>query len=155
MLFAIAKSHLFFSLFSLISSLEKSREKIQRKEKSEKRRGKSTKRKSRLCDFSFWWPLRDFAVSHKWEPSAIFRKRNANYLVKLYFRYKQSTLQCFKVYILRLARWVWVRLESKTEKKQYISYCLFSGDPYETRTRVTAVKGRCLDRLTKGPYWIL
>ena len=30
---------------------------------------------------------------------------------------------------------------------------LFSGDPYETRTRVTAVKGRCLDRLTKGPYF--
>ena len=26
------------------------------------------------------------------------------------------------------------------------------GDPYETRTRVTAVKGRCLNRLTKGPY---
>ena len=27
------------------------------------------------------------------------------------------------------------------------------GDPYETRTRVTAVKGRCLNRLTKGPYF--
>ena len=26
------------------------------------------------------------------------------------------------------------------------------GDPYEIRTRVTAVKGRCLNRLTKGPY---
>ena len=38
------------------------------------------------------------------------------------------------------------------EKKQYETYCLFSGDPYETRTRVTAVKGRCLNRLTKGPY---
>ena len=25
------------------------------------------------------------------------------------------------------------------------------GDPYENRTRVTAVKGRCLDRLTNGP----
>src|SRR5690625_1848246 len=26
------------------------------------------------------------------------------------------------------------------------------GDPYGTRTRVTAVKGRCLNRLTMGPY---
>ena len=26
-----------------------------------------------------------------------------------------------------------------------------NGDPYGTRTRVTAVKGRCLNRLTKGP----
>ena len=26
------------------------------------------------------------------------------------------------------------------------------GDPDETRTRVTAVKGRCLNRLTTGPY---
>ena len=25
-------------------------------------------------------------------------------------------------------------------------------DPYGNRTRVTAVKGRCLNRLTKGPY---
>ena len=27
------------------------------------------------------------------------------------------------------------------------------GDPYGIRTRVTAVKGRCLNRLTKGPYY--
>ena len=27
----------------------------------------------------------------------------------------------------------------------------FVGDPDENRTRVTAVKGRCLDRLTTGP----
>ena len=26
------------------------------------------------------------------------------------------------------------------------------GDPDENRTRVTAVKGRCLSRLTTGPY---
>ena len=26
------------------------------------------------------------------------------------------------------------------------------GDPYGIRTRVTAVKGRCLNRLTKGPF---
>jgi hypothetical protein len=27
-----------------------------------------------------------------------------------------------------------------------------SHDPYGTRTRVTSVKGRCLNHLTKGPY---
>jgi hypothetical protein len=27
-----------------------------------------------------------------------------------------------------------------------------NGDPYGIRTRVTAVKGRCLNRLTNGPY---
>ncbi len=29
--------------------------------------------------------------------------------------------------------------------------CFFLYDPYGIRTRVTAVKGRCLNRLTKGP----
>ena len=29
-----------------------------------------------------------------------------------------------------------------------------SGDPDENRTRVTAVKGRCLNRLTTGPYMV-
>ncbi len=28
----------------------------------------------------------------------------------------------------------------------------FTGDPTGNRTRVTAVKGRCLNRLTMGPY---
>ena len=28
------------------------------------------------------------------------------------------------------------------------------GDPYGNRTHVTAVKGRCLNRLTNGPYEI-
>ena len=28
-------------------------------------------------------------------------------------------------------------------------------DPYGTRTRVTAVKGRCLNRLTNGPNMII
>ena len=32
---------------------------------------------------------------------------------------------------------------------------LQNGDPYGIRTRVTAVKGRCLNRLTKGPDEIL
>ena len=30
--------------------------------------------------------------------------------------------------------------------------CPRRGDPYENRTRDTAVKGRCLNRLTNGPY---
>ena len=29
--------------------------------------------------------------------------------------------------------------------------CFFFGDPYGTRTHVTAVKGRCLNLLTNGP----
>ena len=32
----------------------------------------------------------------------------------------------------------------------YKAYVL-NGDPYGIRTRVTAVKGRCLNHLTKGP----
>ena len=28
------------------------------------------------------------------------------------------------------------------------------GDPYENRTRVAAVKGRCLNLLTKGPQMV-
>ena len=28
------------------------------------------------------------------------------------------------------------------------------GDPYGTRTRVTSVKGRCLNHLTKGPKYM-
>jgi hypothetical protein len=30
---------------------------------------------------------------------------------------------------------------------------LRNGDPYGIRTRVTAVKGRCLNRLTNGPFY--
>jgi hypothetical protein len=30
---------------------------------------------------------------------------------------------------------------------------VFLNDPYGIRTRVTAVKGRCLNRLTNGPWW--
>ena len=40
----------------------------------------------------------------------------------------------------------------QTEKKPLSSgQRLFSGDPYGTRTHVTAVKGRCLNHLTNGP----
>ena len=45
-----------------------------------------------------------------------------------------------------------IKFDTKERKKRQLSdeSCLF-GDPYENRTRVTAVKGRCLDRLTNGP----
>ena len=35
----------------------------------------------------------------------------------------------------------------------HVIHSLKNGDPYGIRTRVTAVKGRCLNRLTKGPYF--
>ena len=36
-------------------------------------------------------------------------------------------------------------------RKKPCTYCTWFYDPYGIRTRVTAVKGRCLNRLTKGP----
>ena len=41
-------------------------------------------------------------------------------------------------------------MDKKIRTINYRSY--FFGDPTEVRTRVTAVKGRCLDHLTIGPY---
>ena len=38
------------------------------------------------------------------------------------------------------------------KKRESCSDSLFFGDPYGTRTHVTAVKGRCLNHLTNGPY---
>ena len=41
----------------------------------------------------------------------------------------------------------------KNKKDRYLRTCLFCfGDPDGNRTRVTAVKGRCLSRLTTGPF---
>ena len=37
------------------------------------------------------------------------------------------------------------------KKRESGSDSLFFGDPYGTRTHVTAVKGRCLNHLTNGP----
>ena len=43
--------------------------------------------------------------------------------------------------------------QNKNKPEQRRCSDLFkSGDPYGIRTHVTAVKGRCLNRLTKGPY---
>ena len=36
-------------------------------------------------------------------------------------------------------------------KSTHLSVSAFFGDPWENRTPVTAVKGRCLSRLTNGP----
>ena len=38
------------------------------------------------------------------------------------------------------------------KKRESEQDSLFFGDPYGTRTHVTAVKGRCLNHLTNGPY---
>ena len=40
---------------------------------------------------------------------------------------------------------------SQTKKTTHHFGVLFFGDPYGTRTHVTAVKGRCLNHLTNGP----
>ncbi len=40
----------------------------------------------------------------------------------------------------------------RIELKKARSRALFSGDPYGIRTHVTAVKGRCLNHLTNGPF---
>ena len=42
----------------------------------------------------------------------------------------------------------------KKSQKSLLNSRLFY-DPYGTRTRVTAVKGRCLNRLTNGPNMII
>ena len=46
-------------------------------------------------------------------------------------------------------------VNSEKVKIRTLSCTDFFGDPDENRTRVTAVKGRCLNRLTTGPYSIV
>ena len=38
-----------------------------------------------------------------------------------------------------------------SKKRRHQKVSSFFGDPYGNRTHVTAVKGRCLNRLTNGP----
>ena len=40
------------------------------------------------------------------------------------------------------------------KKKSHFRTTFLFGDPDGNRTRVTAVKGRCLNRLTTGPYLV-
>ena len=51
--------------------------------------------------------------------------------------------------------WVYLRIVStvkrKSKKSSMLAHGGFFGDPYGTRTHVTAVKGRCLNHLTNGP----
>ena len=42
-------------------------------------------------------------------------------------------------------------LDKKKTSKLFGLDVFFFGDPWENRTPVTAVKGRCLSRLTNGP----
>ena len=47
---------------------------------------------------------------------------------------------------------IWGSPSVRKRKRAFFSERSFShGDPYGNRTHVTAVKGRCLDRLTNGP----
>ena len=41
------------------------------------------------------------------------------------------------------------------KNKNALTFVRANGDPDENRTRVTAVKGRCLSRLTTGPYKLI
>ena len=43
-----------------------------------------------------------------------------------------------------------VNLQHRKNRMNY--FIRFAGDPCENRTRVTAVKGPCLNLLTNGPY---
>ena len=49
---------------------------------------------------------------------------------------------------------VYLRHELAKNKTTPNSVVLFFGDPWENRTPVTAVKGRCLSRLTNGPNMV-
>ena len=59
---------------------------------------------------------------------------------------------CFrrKCELVALSRLV-VSTRRQNEKRDALHPSFHFGDPYENRTRVTAVKGRCLSRLTNGP----
>ena len=57
----------------------------------------------------------------------------------------------------------WKRLELSTSSvtgwhsnqlNYQAAWCYKNGDPWGIRTPVTAVKGRCLNRLTKGPNYL-
>ena len=43
------------------------------------------------------------------------------------------------------------RFRRESKKRDWLEPVSFFGDPYGNRTHVTAVKGRCLNRLTNGP----
>lgn len=45
-----------------------------------------------------------------------------------------------------------LRMKFMSDSFQHFVSKKSNGDPYGIRTRDTAVKGRCLNRLTKGPY---
>ena len=42
-------------------------------------------------------------------------------------------------------------MTTNNKKDKFPKKLVFFGDPWENRTPVTAVKGRCLSRLTNGP----
>ena len=58
---------------------------------------------------------------------------------------------CFAFRLLRRTTFA-SRPNIMQNKKVTVKVTFYFGDPDENRTRVTAVKGRCLNRLTTGPY---
>src|SRR5699024_2160173 len=69
----------------------------------------------------------------------------------------ESPILCSKQHILKCDKSLYIYLLMYSFKmnieKRYCTFVqyLFMYDPYGIRTRDTAVKGRCLNRLTKGP----
>ena len=65
------------------------------------------------------------------------------------------SLLCFILFRSRFARTSSIQTNRLPKKKTTpIGVVFFFGDPWENRTPVTAVKGRCLSRLTNGPYLV-
>ena len=57
----------------------------------------------------------------------------------------------YKIHPVSLNRSIPARLSGMKKSPFLSERALFHGDPYGNRTHVTAVKGRCLNRLTIGP----
>ena len=75
----------------------------------------------------------------------------------LFIKTSNSFLVNFLFFLLKLNQirplGVFFRIKEKHPEALYFKdfQGVLVGDPAENRTRVTAVKGRCLDRLTTGP----
>ena len=55
-----------------------------------------------------------------------------------------------------MSRWRSLLLQQANKKKNTCSFeQVFSGDPCGNRTHVNGVRGRCLNRLTNGPYFCM
>ena len=77
--------------------------------------------------------------------------------IDLHFRYAEIKVSLGQALATNSPLGCWIEMGSiptpqyneKTPVQKHWSF--FHGDPYGNRTHVTAVKGRCLNRLTNGP----